>query len=634
MNETKRLVLYFLLPSLIFFSLTADAQQDSLVSKHGFDNEFQIVSAISYLVEPSVFPQNVKSIREKLFTNSYESFAHELKTDYRTKNFWLRFYVSNLTGTVQHPYFNFGGADYVTLFVSRGDIFISSHGGLLQEHGNVNDTLHQFAAYLPATIFPKEQVEVFVKIVQQTHGLDFAGFKVVSADKLYKQTAIDYFENRQETIVQVLFQGFMLCQIIFIFLQWLFARSKDYLYYLMYLVLIALYFLSKYENILGEHIFFTKYPLAVLYLHDILLILPYFFSFRFSRIFLEMPIYFPVINKLMKNMEYLVITVVAINTVLLIIFFNAWLYFLIGTIAASLFFTFSFGIILYLLTQKQKQYGYYILFGGLVVGLGGIIGIVLSFLRFNLHLDIAMGIDNLLIFGQTGFLVEVILFTLALSQKKIVDARQVAELQMKALKAQMNPHFVFNSLSSIQESIVLGKTDAASRYLGKFSKLIRSVLENSEKQLIFLQQEIDSLQLYLELESFRFDDFSFRIDSNKIEDLPFIKLPAMLVQPYVENAIKHGLSHKEGDKKLKILFEEEGDQLLKVTIEDNGIGRRRAGIINQKRNSLHQSMGMKITEQRLHLQLKQSKDVRIVDLADSNGNATGTSVTIYINIES
>jgi ligand-binding sensor domain-containing protein len=219
-------------------------------------------------------------------------------------------------------------------------------------------------------------------------------------------------------------------------------------------------------------------------------------------------------------------------------------------------------------------------------------------------------------------------------RKKAAIEKQMSELELKALKAQMNPHFIFNSLSSIQESIVNNKTEAASRYLGKFSKLIRAVLENSDRKLITLQQEIDYLKLYLELESFRFDDFSFSLDAEAIEDVSFIKISPMLVQPYVENAIKHGLSHKEGSKKLSISFRPYGLSLLQVVIEDNGIGRRQSAIINESRVASHQSMGMKITEERLHLQKAPvTKPVEIADLENENGEATGTRVAVYLSVE-
>ena len=214
-------------------------------------------------------------------------------------------------------------------------------------------------------------------------------------------------------------------------------------------------------------------------------------------------------------------------------------------------------------------------------------------------------------------------------QKALVQ-QQMSELQLQALRAQMNPHFIFNSLSSIQESIVDNKTEAAGKYLGKFSKLIRMVLENSGKKFITLKEEINYLQLYLELESFRFDDLQFEINC-AVEETSFVKIPPMIVQPYIENAIKHGLAHKAGSKKLTVKFYTTASDNLFAEIIDNGIGRTQSAVINQSRMASHQSMGMQITEQRLSL-LKGNipYQIEITDFVDENNKATGTSIKILL----
>ena len=218
-------------------------------------------------------------------------------------------------------------------------------------------------------------------------------------------------------------------------------------------------------------------------------------------------------------------------------------------------------------------------------------------------------------------------------KRKAALQQQMSELEMKALRAQMNPHFIFNSLSSIQESIISNKTEAASKYLGKFSKLIRMVLENSGKKFISLQDEINYLQLYLELESFRFDDLNFTISCNE-SDTAFIRIPPMIVQPYVENALKHGLAHKAGEKKLSVLFYHNKKNQLTAEITDNGIGRKQSMLINTSRTDAHQSMGMQITQQRLSLlNEEQQASVEITDLSEENGSAAGTKVTVILPTE-
>ena len=148
-----------------------------------------------------------------------------------------------------------------------------------------------------------------------------------------------------------------------------------------------------------------------------------------------------------------------------------------------------------------------------------------------------------------------------LKQKASIE-QQLAELEGKALRAQMNPHFIFNSLNAIQECVVSGKIDAAYDYLARFSKLLRMVLNNSEKDLVSLQEEIDMLNIYLELESLRFkDSFSYEINIAPNIETEMSEVPPLLLQPYIENAIWHGLMHKEGEKKLRIDCEEKNSVL-------------------------------------------------------------------------
>lgn len=214
-------------------------------------------------------------------------------------------------------------------------------------------------------------------------------------------------------------------------------------------------------------------------------------------------------------------------------------------------------------------------------------------------------------------------------KNRLID-NEMADLKMKALKAQINPHFIFNSLSSIQESIVTRETDTATKYLGKFSRLIRMVLDFSDASFISLQQEVEYLQLYLELEAFRFQNFHFQLIIQPCIDAGFIKIPPMLVQPFVENAIKHGLSHKDGEKNISVVFEELNENSLKVMIDDNGIGRRKAAAININRKFSYQSKGMKITSGRLDLMQKKESCLSVIDKTDSEGNSKGTTIILSI----
>ena len=208
----------------------------------------------------------------------------------------------------------------------------------------------------------------------------------------------------------------------------------------------------------------------------------------------------------------------------------------------------------------------------------------------------------------------------------------MAELENKALRAQMNPHFVFNSLNTIQECIVTERKDIAYTYLSKFSRLLRMILKYSEKNFVPLSVEITLINLYLELESLRFNNsFSFSVEVLGDVDVDDILFPTMLTQPFIENAIWHGLLHKNGQKVLTVLFFTNSERLC-CTIEDNGIGRAQAESIKRKqlRYESDGPRGMSLTHRRA--KLLQSLDVPVAisisDVKVSNGEVCGTKVLI------
>jgi ligand-binding sensor domain-containing protein len=221
----------------------------------------------------------------------------------------------------------------------------------------------------------------------------------------------------------------------------------------------------------------------------------------------------------------------------------------------------------------------------------------------------------------------------ALKQSKMQEELRLS--QLSSLKAQMNPHFMFNALNSIQEFILLNDKKQANMYMGKFADLMRLTLDLSNKETITLEDELKILNLYLELEALRFEEkFSYTIQLKNITDTQAIEIPAMLIQPYVENAVKHGLLHKPGEKKLDILFEEKDNKLICI-VRDNGIGRKRSGEINTLRQKKYTSFATGATQKRLEL-LNYNKpeiiSVHYTDLYNNNQIAEGTEVQITIPI--
>lgn len=246
-------------------------------------------------------------------------------------------------------------------------------------------------------------------------------------------------------------------------------------------------------------------------------------------------------------------------------------------------------------------------------------------------LSIILGFGGALYFSQykSRKRAELARLELEESNKRLQIENQFKESELKAIKAQMNPHFMFNALNSIQEYIILNKKDLASDYLGKFADLMRLYLNQSNENLIELEDEIKTLHLYIELEALRQEDlvFAIKCESNELLE---VKIPPMLIQPYVENAIKHGLWHKKNDKKLKILFYKK-NELLNIEIIDNGIGIEASKRINARKHK-HKSFSMQANKTRLDIiqdRHKNKLSIQTIDISEG-GEIKGTKVTLQI----
>jgi hypothetical protein len=217
--------------------------------------------------------------------------------------------------------------------------------------------------------------------------------------------------------------------------------------------------------------------------------------------------------------------------------------------------------------------------------------------------------------------------------EKLKLENSLIELEQKALRLQMNPHFIFNALNSIQGFITENNSASAKKYLSKFARLMRLIMENSALKTVSLQNEIDVLNDYLELTSLRFPGkFSFRIEVDEDIDASNAEIPPMLLQPFVENAVLHGIAAKESEGMIRIHFHKK-NALIECTIEDNGIGRQKA--MESKLHG-HKSTGMLVTEERLKA-FSEASDVKanlqIIDLFDNFGNAGGTKVILEIPMQ-
>ncbi len=251
--------------------------------------------------------------------------------------------------------------------------------------------------------------------------------------------------------------------------------------------------------------------------------------------------------------------------------------------------------------------------------------------------------NNYLIYGLIAGIVALLLISLLVIIQSRTKATQrleamkhrISELTQVNLRQQMNPHFIFNTLNSIQYYVFQNDKISSNNYMTKFASLMRKTLENSRHTAIPIKEELDSLELYLELEALRFKEkFDWTINVDEDIDVLLYKIPTMLIQPYAENSITHGLMNKEGKGNIMIDLKLLSDSIL-ISIEDNGIGRQKAMQIKNEKNRNHQSLGTTITESRLKLVNElygKSMKIKYTDLKDEEGSPTGTRVEIHIPI--
>jgi LytS/YehU family sensor histidine kinase len=236
-------------------------------------------------------------------------------------------------------------------------------------------------------------------------------------------------------------------------------------------------------------------------------------------------------------------------------------------------------------------------------------------------------------------------YRIKLVERKERLRRERAELEqelrisrLSAIKAQMNPHFIFNALNSIQSFFLANDRNAANEYLGKFATLMRKTLQMSAETSVTLDEEIEALTLYMELEQARFQDtLTYAISVDPRLDTAAIRVPSLFIQPYVENAYKHGLLHRKADRKLEVDFRANPEQThLLVSIHDNGVGRAYTQAIRKNAAGTHRSFATSANQKRIEL-LNSNRPGSVTifynDHISSDGTALGTTVILKLHLQ-
>jgi anti-sigma regulatory factor (Ser/Thr protein kinase) len=443
-------------------------------------------------------------------------------------------------------------------------------------------------------------------------------------------------------------------------------RERVALYYSGYMVCWLLYFGGRYGPVLSAT------PEAVFHFERVAIpMLAYILNFEFATELIGLRHKRPRLHRQMRLAQAVLAAYIGLEVVLCLLT-PGWqrsIHETLHTLVRLGLAVFSGYVVVKCYGLRERIVNYFIT-GSLLFITGGVLSMLLTALMFQAgtldHVDHFLSAP--VTYLQLGIVLELICFSLGLSYRNrliqlqksqaerllenerqqrerdrlqaLLDAqqtsRQVTDLRIRALRAQMNPHFLFNSLNAIQECILTNQTDAAASYLAKFSKLVRLILESSDKATIPLTKELETLRLYLDVEALRFTQaFRYEIHTDTHLDASLLSIPPMLVQPYVENAIWHGLLHKEGDRQLRLTFTSD-DDFLYVGIEDNGVGRERATRQTNPLKKAYTSRGMKLTDERLEALgelLGERARAEVEDLVTPDGQPAGTRVTLTLPLQ-
>ncbi|WP_298763037.1 tetratricopeptide repeat protein [uncultured Polaribacter sp.] len=219
-------------------------------------------------------------------------------------------------------------------------------------------------------------------------------------------------------------------------------------------------------------------------------------------------------------------------------------------------------------------------------------------------------------------------------QRLFAKEKRILTLEQDVLRSQMNPHFIFNALNSIKHYIINNEQKNAVHYLNKFSKLIRKILETSALKEVSLKEELETMDLYMNIENIRFsNEINYHMHVDKTLNLAQIKVPPLVLQPFLENALWHGLSSKKGDKKVVLSVQKHSNNFIEINIEDNGVGRKASAKIKSNKIIKRKSVGIKLTIERLNNFIKEFSNpfsISFKDLVDKDENSIGTKVILKI----
>ena len=435
-------------------------------------------------------------------------------------------------------------------FISGSQQTKAERGGDLQNFLPGNSFLSKMTHTNLLQLQPHQQGEVFLKITQKTEEFNFNGISLYDEPGIYQTIGEDDMATRHFNIFQLLFQGILISQLIYVLFQWMFIRRREYLFYFFYLLTISVYFLSKYEYNFHINLIFVRYPLLTVYLNKTLLILPYFFYFRFVRSFLEMRDNYPRMNTWIIRIEYFLLGYLIFDLAFILATFNVKLQRELYTYVLLTVFIASTSFIFYLFTQK-KTLIYFILSGSLVVGLGNIIGLVSTYLQDE---NIMQGPPYILLFSQAGILLEIFCFTAGLSYKSMSAEKEKIKSQEKLIEQLKANELLQAKMQNIRNKIAQDLHDDIGSTLSSISIISNIAIRetNSDRTKATMIEIKDSSISLME----KMDDIVWSVNprNDSLENL-LLRIKQFATTLFEAKNIDYTITIQENIKEVKLPME-------------------------------------------------------------------------------
>lgn len=611
MVKNKRIIVFFWLFYFTCFGGFSQKSNNSIpfsiyLSEHDSISFQDVIRTKKLFKNPKTFKKKTNPSQTFWIQLDFKSLVHQLETDttytLKFKDFdYATFYYQNNVTIDQRKIGRFDG-------VKNPELMIYSHGTYFNKH-NLIDNRYLYLKVKRVKAFEPISLWKFTYQSQNEENAINRGLTWTNVKKL---------------VPSFLFAGVCIIMCLFTFFFYVYFRQKEYLFYSLYVLCFFLYLcgynLKIYDFFFNNNLFYS------FWFYQNLQIVINIFYLSFILHYLKTAIDYPKLHITIKILVLILITLVVLNaSFILLNLFSGHLY----VMSFHRFMMVLFGVcgMIYLLKNKKDKLALFIIFGSFCYMVGG-----LAHIFYNQYYIMLTGVS-----------LEFIIFAFGLAYKMQQTQREKLRFQedsyinkTKALKAQINPHFIFNSLSSIQHLIATNHKESALKYLTKFSRLMRNIMENSIEATSLLSDEIKILKDYLELESLRFDNaFNFSIEVDEAIDSDAVEVPMLIIQPFVENAIIHGLLNKKQGAKTLIITFRMFENYISCEIDDNGVGRNAAAKdVNRIKKNV-KSRGMEVTENRLQLlntKNPQEKSIEIIDKYDDQGQSLGTKVIIKIPI--